>query len=41
MNNKILRTIKWFALTVDRAYFRMSKERQEEIRNFINETWNV
>ena len=41
MINKILRTIKWFALTVDRAYFRMSKERQEEIRNFINETWNV
>lgn len=41
MINKILRTIKWFALTVDRAYFRMSKERQEEIKNFINETWNV
>mgnify|MGYP007104054215 CR=1 FL=1 len=41
MLNKILRTIKWFSLTVDRAYFRMSKERQEEIRNFINETWNV
>ena len=41
MLNKILRTIKWFSLTVDRAYFKMSKERQEEIRNFINETWNV
>lgn len=41
MIKKIFRTIKWFALTVDRAYFRMSKDRQEEIRNFINETWNV
>jgi hypothetical protein len=39
MINKILRTIKWFSLTVDRAYFRMSKDRQEEIRDFINEHW--
>lgn len=39
MLNKILRTIKWFSLTVDRAYFRMSKDRQEEIRDFINEHW--
>lgn len=48
MLNKILRTIKccwrtfnWFVLTVDRAYFRLSKERQDDIRDFINETWNV
>ena len=39
MLKNIFRTIKWFALTVDRAYFRMSKERQDEIRDFINEHW--
>ena len=39
MIKNIFRTFKWFALTVDRAYFRMSQDRQEEIRNFINDNW--
>lgn len=34
---RFFRRLKWFKLTADRAYFRLSEAEREEINNFIND----
>ena len=41
MLNKIFSVIKFLFLSIDKVYSNTSKERQDDIRDFVNKTWNV